>query len=139
MDEFKGPIKRNELYIASKRSLSSISLIWRAREIVDSGREALEDNASLCARNSFVRSALDKQVDSLEAIRYGATVVDAEGHDEFQVRILISYNCVHFNDDSDLTPMTTGHSSISRRRFCSPPEDTRLATQHTGRASFSPS
>jgi autophagy-related protein 17 len=75
-----------EHLLASKRSLSSISLIWRAREIVDSGREALTENASLCAKNAFLRSALDKQVDSLEAIHYGASVIDAEGQNEFEVR-----------------------------------------------------
>ena len=79
--------------LASKRSLSSISLIWRAREIVDGGREALEENASLFARNAFVRSVLDRQVDSLEAIQYGATVVDAECYDEFQVRVRTRLSC----------------------------------------------
>jgi hypothetical protein len=75
--------------LSSKRSLSSIGLIWRAREIVDSGREALEENAALCAKNTFVRRALDKQVESLEAIRYGAAAVDVEGWDEFQVFLYI--------------------------------------------------
>lgn len=73
--------------LASKRSLSSIGLVWRAREIVNGGRDALEENAALCAKNAFVRHALDKQMQSLEAIRYGATVVDSDGFDEFQVRI----------------------------------------------------
>jgi autophagy-related protein 17 len=74
-----------EYLLASKRSLSSISLVWRAREIVETGRGALEENAALCAKNTFVRQQVGGQVEALEAIRYGASMVDAEGHDEFQV------------------------------------------------------
>jgi autophagy-related protein 17 len=74
-----------EYLLASKRSLSSISLVWRAREIVETGRGALEENAALCAKNAFVRQQVDGQVEVLEAIRHGTSIVDAEGHDEFQV------------------------------------------------------
>jgi autophagy-related protein 17 len=74
-----------EYLLASKRSLSSISLVWRARDIVDSGRSALEENAALCAKNAFVRHAVDGQIEALEAIRHGAALVDAEGFEEFQV------------------------------------------------------
>jgi autophagy-related protein 17 len=79
-----------ECFLSSKRSLSSISLVWRAREIVDSGREALEENAALCAKNTFVRHAVDGQIEALEAIRHGASVVDAEGSEDFQVTLLTS-------------------------------------------------
>lgn len=54
---------------------------------MDSGREALEENAALCAKNTFVRHAVDGQIEALEAIRHGASVVDAEGSDDFQVAI----------------------------------------------------
>lgn len=81
-----------EYFLSSKRSLSSISLVWRAREIVDSGREALEENAALCAKNTFVRHAVDGQIEALEAIRHGAGVVDAEGYDDFQV--VPNYNAI---------------------------------------------
>jgi autophagy-related protein 17 len=74
-----------EHLLASKRSLSSISLVWRARDIVDSGRSALEENAALCAKNAFVRHAVDGQLEALEAIQHGAAMVDAEGFEEFQV------------------------------------------------------
>jgi autophagy-related protein 17 len=74
-----------EDFLSSKRSLSSISLVWRAREIVDSGRQALEENAALSAQNSFVRHAVDRQIEALEAIRHGASVADAEGFEDFQV------------------------------------------------------
>ncbi|KAF2433646.1 hypothetical protein EJ08DRAFT_61992 [Tothia fuscella] len=76
-----------EYLLASKRSLSSISLVWRAREIVETGRGVLEANAALCAKNTFVRQQVDRQVAALEAIRHGASIVDEEGHDEFQLTV----------------------------------------------------
>ena len=77
-----------EYLLASKRSVYSIiPLVWRAREIATSGRDALEENATLCAKNTFVRQALDGQLVVLEAIRHGTLVVDSEGHDEFEVSI----------------------------------------------------
>jgi hypothetical protein len=54
---------------------------------VDSGREALEENAALCAKNAFVAHAIDGQIKAVEAIRHGASVVDAEGYEQFQVCI----------------------------------------------------
>ena len=121
-----------EYLLDSKRSLSSISLIWRAREIVDTGREALEHNATLCARNVFVRSTLDKQIDSLEAIRYGATIVDAEGYDEFQVYRFI----LHVMEQHHLT--CTGNSTIPRRRLRPPTEDACFSPQHARRTCLPP-
>jgi autophagy-related protein 17 len=75
-----------EMLLASKRSLSSINQIWRAREIVDACRDAVEENAVLTARNTFVRHAVSEQLGSLEAIRQGARVVELEGHQELKVR-----------------------------------------------------
>lgn len=81
-----------EYFLSSKRSLSSITLVWRAREIVDSGREALEENAALCAKNTFVRHVVDGQIEALDAIRHGASIVDAEGFEDFQVDTLTTSN-----------------------------------------------
>jgi len=75
-----------EHFLASKRSLSAITNVSRARELVDNGRQALEENAVLSAKNAFVRHAIHKQIEAFDAIRYGASIVDAEGNDEFQVR-----------------------------------------------------
>src|ERR1700760_2013487 len=71
-----------EYFLAAKRSLSTINHVWRAREIVDAGRQALEENARLAAKDSFVRHALDIQVESLQAIRHGTKVVESGGHKE---------------------------------------------------------
>ncbi|KIW04747.1 hypothetical protein, variant 1 [Verruconis gallopava] len=76
-----------EYLLASKRSLSSISLVWRAREIVESGRASLVENAALCARNAYVRRVLERQVECLEAIGYGATEIDTEGFEAFQATV----------------------------------------------------
>jgi autophagy-related protein 17 len=74
-----------EHFLASKRSLSAISHVARAREIVDSSRQAVEENARLTAKNTFVRQTMDKQIEGLEAIKYGSTAVDEECHSDFQV------------------------------------------------------
>jgi autophagy-related protein 17 len=79
-----------EHFLAAKRSLSTIVQVWRAREIVDAGREAIEEHAILSAKNAFVRQAIDVQGESLLAIRHGAHVVESEGHQELQVK-RISY------------------------------------------------
>ena len=75
-----------EHFLASKGSLSAITHVSRAREIVDSGRQALEENAVLSAKNAFVKHAIHKQIEAFDAIRYGASIVDVEGNDEFQVQ-----------------------------------------------------
>jgi autophagy-related protein 17 len=75
-------------FLAAKRSLQCIDLVVRAREIVELGRVYLEENAVLSAGNSFVRCAAHGQLDTLGGIRYGGKSVDAEGHQELQVRIL---------------------------------------------------
>jgi autophagy-related protein 17 len=75
-----------DIFLSSKRSLSCTSLVWRAREIVDSARAAVEENAIVSAKNSFVRYAVDVQLESLEAIRLGAGLVREEGRSELQVR-----------------------------------------------------
>jgi autophagy-related protein 17 len=80
-----------DIFLASKRSLSCINLVWKAREIVETGRDAVEENAILAAKNSFVRYAVDVQMESLEAIRHGGGLVQAEGREELQVRATYCY------------------------------------------------
>lgn len=74
-----------EMLLSSKRSLSSVNQIMRAREIVDACREAVEENAVLSAKNKFIQHAISEQIESLEAIRHGVRVVDLEGHQQFTV------------------------------------------------------
>jgi autophagy-related protein 17 len=83
-----------EYLLASKRSLSSLSLVWRARDIVDLGRGALEENAARYAQRTYVRHAVDGQLEALEAIRHGAAVADAEGYEEFEVHITAARCCL---------------------------------------------
>lgn len=74
-----------DIFLASKRSLACTSHVWRAREIVELARDAVEENAIVAAKNSFVRYAVSVQIDSLEAVRYGAGIVQEEGRRELQV------------------------------------------------------
>ncbi|KAF2663627.1 hypothetical protein BT63DRAFT_460742 [Microthyrium microscopicum] len=72
------------IFLASKRSLLSTEQVRRAQEIVDTGRGAVEENAVLTARNSFVRYAVSVQLESLEAIRQGVRVVESDGQLELK-------------------------------------------------------
>ncbi|KAF2789835.1 hypothetical protein K505DRAFT_327978 [Melanomma pulvis-pyrius CBS 109.77] len=71
-------------FVASKRSLNTQTVLWRANEIVTSARDLLEENAILAAKNSSIRSIVDEQVDALEAVRRGIDVVEAEVQVEFK-------------------------------------------------------
>ncbi|KAF2868111.1 autophagy-related protein 17 [Massariosphaeria phaeospora] len=71
-------------FVASKRSLTTQTVLWRANEIVTSARELLEENAVLAAKNSSIRNIVDEQVDALEAVRRGIDVVEAEVQAEFK-------------------------------------------------------
>jgi autophagy-related protein 17 len=72
-------------FVASKRSLSSASHVWRANEVVNSARVLLEENAVLAAKNTFIRSSVAEQIDVLEALRLGVDEVGQRAHDEFRV------------------------------------------------------
>lgn len=72
-------------FVASKRSLNTQTVLWRANDVVNTARDLLEENAILTAKNSSVRSIVDEQVDALEAVRRGIDVVEAEVQAEFKV------------------------------------------------------
>jgi autophagy-related protein 17 len=72
-------------FVASKRSLQTQTILWRANEIVTSARELLEENAVLAAKNTSIRNIVDEQVDALEAVRRGIDVVEADVQAEFKV------------------------------------------------------
>jgi autophagy-related protein 17 len=74
-------------FVASKRSLNTQTVLWRANEIVNTARELLEENAILAAKTSSIRAIVDEQVDALEAVRRGIDVVEAEVQAEFKVRL----------------------------------------------------
>ncbi|TAQ85735.1 hypothetical protein B7494_g5928 [Chlorociboria aeruginascens] len=70
--------------LASKRSLSSISTVWRANEIVTSARSALEESMVLNARTGFLRSGIFEQVKVLEKVRGGIGAVYKDGQRDFK-------------------------------------------------------
>lgn len=77
-------------FVAAKRSLNSQTVLWRANDIVTTARELLEENAILAAKNTALRSIVDQQLDTLEAVRRGVDVVEAEVQVEFKVTPLTS-------------------------------------------------
>lgn len=74
-----------QLFVASKRSLNTQTVLWRANEIVNTARELLEENAILAAKNASIRNIVEQQIDSLEAVRRGIHVVETEVESEFKV------------------------------------------------------
>lgn len=72
-------------FVASKRSLNSQTVLWRANDIVTSARELLEENAILAAKNASIRNIVDEQIDTFEALRRGIRVIEDEVDAEFKV------------------------------------------------------
>jgi autophagy-related protein 17 len=71
--------------LASKRSLSSISSVWRANEIVSSARSALEESSVLSARTGYLRAGISEQVKVLRKVRSGVEDVYKYGQQDFKV------------------------------------------------------
>ncbi|KAK7190395.1 hypothetical protein DPSP01_011531 [Paraphaeosphaeria sporulosa] len=71
-------------FVASKRSLQTQTILWRANDIVTSARELLEENAVLAAKNTSIRNMVEEQVDALEAVRRGIDVVEGDVQAEFK-------------------------------------------------------
>ncbi|KAF2820483.1 hypothetical protein CC86DRAFT_386970 [Ophiobolus disseminans] len=71
-------------FVASKRSLNTQTVLWRANELVNTARGRLEENAVLAAKNTAIRNIAEQQVDALEAARRGIDVVEAEVTVEFK-------------------------------------------------------
>jgi autophagy-related protein 17 len=73
-------------FVASKRSLDTQTVLWRANDVVTTARQLLEENAVLAAKNTSVRNIVEQQVDALEAARRGIDVIEAEITVEFKVQ-----------------------------------------------------
>jgi autophagy-related protein 17 len=71
--------------VASKRSLSSIDLVWRANELVTSARAALEESVILGARSGFLKQGISGQAKVLRRVRDGIGDVAREGQVDFEV------------------------------------------------------
>lgn len=71
--------------LASKRSLSSISTVWRANEIVTSAKNALEESAILQAKTRFLQSGINEQMKTLLKVRKTVEFVYNDGQEDFSV------------------------------------------------------
>ena len=71
--------------LASKRSLSSVSAVWRANEILRSARCALEESSVLSARTGYLRTGISKQVKVLRRVRSGIEDIYKYGQQDFKV------------------------------------------------------
>ncbi|KAJ5564373.1 hypothetical protein N7513_000615 [Penicillium frequentans] len=69
--------------LAAKRSLSSISHVWRANEIVTAARSALEDSVVVSSRTGFLRRGLDNQLRLLFNVRSEIEEISYRGREEF--------------------------------------------------------
>ncbi|KAL4820303.1 autophagy-related protein 17 [Aspergillus spinulosporus] len=69
--------------VAAKRSLSSISHVWRANEIVTSARSTLEESVVISARTGFLRSGLNNQLRLLYNVRAEVEEISLRGRSEF--------------------------------------------------------
>jgi hypothetical protein len=98
--------------VASKRSLSSIDLVWRANELVTSARAALEESVILGARSGFLKQGIAGQVKVLRWVRDGIEDVAREGHVEFEVASSIR----RFGAGANLMNPTIG--CVARTRCC---------------------
>lgn len=69
--------------LAAKRSLSSISHVWRANEIVTAARSALEESVVVSSRTSFLRRGLNNQLRLLSNVRSEVEEISSRGREEF--------------------------------------------------------
>lgn len=69
--------------VAAKRSLSSISHVWRANEIVTAARSALEESVVVSARTGFLRRGLNNQLRLLYSVRTEVEEISLRGQTEF--------------------------------------------------------
>jgi len=70
--------------LASKRSLSSVSHVYRANELCDSTRLSLEKSAVITARTSFLRNGIISQTHVLQQVQQSATNTASQGKVEFE-------------------------------------------------------
>jgi len=86
--------------LASKRSLSSINHVWRAKELCTSTKSALERNAVTTARTSFLRSGIVSQLNVLSQVQRTSENTSRRAATELEA-------AVRDLDDADLRLRTT--------------------------------
>ncbi|MCJ1252964.1 autophagy protein 17 [Lignoscripta atroalba] len=70
--------------LASKRSFSSITHVYRANELVTSTRQSLQSHTITAARTAFLRNGVTSQLYILDAVRDNSESVAREGAAEFE-------------------------------------------------------
>lgn len=98
-------------FVAAKRSLSSTKQVWRADEIVRQARRLVEEHAVLKAKNTFVRTGVDEQVNVLHSVGTGLETVGREAQVDFQT-VLRSLDVANDRLEATLTSLRT--TTISR-------------------------
>lgn len=73
--------------LGAKRSLASISHVWRANEIVTASHSALEESVTVCSRTGFLRRGLNSQLRLLYDVRTEIEQISYRGRDEFAVAL----------------------------------------------------
>lgn len=99
--------------VAAKRSLSSISHVWRANEIVTAARSALEESVVVSARTGFLRRGLNNQLRLLYNVRTEVEEISLRGRTEF-ASVLKSLDAadVRLRKTLDLLQETIVHASF---------------------------
>lgn len=75
-------------FVAAKRSLSATSHVYRANELVSTGRRLVEDSAVLGAKNAFIRHGVGEEANALISVRNALDGVGTDADIDFKVRNL---------------------------------------------------
>lgn len=99
--------------VAAKRSLSSISHVWRANEIVTAARSALEESVVVSARTGFLRRGLNNQLRLLYSVRTEVEEISLRGQTEFSSMVKsLDAADIRLKKTLDLLRETTVHASF---------------------------
>lgn len=72
-------------FVAAKRSLSSIALLYRANDIVKDARSHIEEVAVLRAKNTFVKDGAKQEIHVLYSVKDALDGISKEAQVDFQV------------------------------------------------------
>lgn len=99
--------------VAAKRSLSSITHVWRANEIVTAARSALEESVVVSARTGFLRRGLNNQLRLLYNVRTEVEEISLRGQTEFSSMVKsLDAADIRLKKTLDLLRETIVHSSF---------------------------
>lgn len=72
-------------FVAAKRSLAATAHIYRANDIVSTGRSRVEESAVLAAKNAFLRHGVGEEANALISVRNGLDSVGTDADIDFKV------------------------------------------------------